>query len=87
MRKIVLATVTSAGFLYVSDDLVARVRHMPGADVEIERYVAVPQKFNRIEYEPATTGTEHCIYTLLPHSGQNPCWYVMRHRVQFVDVG
>jgi hypothetical protein len=85
--KILVGTAVAAAGIYGVDDVYARIRHIPGADVHIERYLAVAEKFNKISYEKTDPVTERCIYTLLPHFGHRPCWYVMRHTVQFISVG
>jgi hypothetical protein len=87
LRNFLFGAIAVLAVVYAGDDIVARVRHVPGADVHIDRFLAVPQKFNKIGYERTDPVTERCIYTLLPHFGHKPCWYVTRHTVQFVDVG
>lgn len=82
-----LGLVSAGAVVYGLDDLVARLRHRPGADVQVTRFLAVPQKFNKIEYDQADPVTEHCIRALLPHFGYEPCWYLQRHTVRFVDIG
>jgi hypothetical protein len=87
VRNILLGLIAIAAFVYAVDDLYARIRHQPGADVHIDRYLAVEQKFNKIDYERTDPITERCVYTLLPHFGHNPCWYVTRHTLRFIKVG
>ena len=86
-RTIVVALLAAAAVVNGVDDLAVRLRNKPGADVQIERFLAVAQKFNKIGYERTDPVTEHCVYALLPHFGSNPCWYVTRHTVRFVRVG
>ena len=54
-----------------------------------QRYciLAVAEHFNKIDYERTTPITERCVYSLFPHFGYNPCWYVTRHTVRFIKVG
>lgn len=85
--KIALGVAALVGFLYGCDDLYARIRHEPFADVHIDRYLAISEKFNKIGYEPTTPITERCVYSLFPHFGHNPCWYVTRHTTQFIKIG
>jgi hypothetical protein len=72
---------------YGCDDLYARFRHAPYADVHIDRFLAVAEKFNKIDYERTDPVTERCVYALFPHFGYNPCWYVTRHTVRMINVG
>jgi hypothetical protein len=86
-RKALIAVVSLTAVLYGSDDLYARLRHEPFADVHIDRYLAIAEKFNKIDYERTDPITERCVYSLFPHFGHNPCWYVTRHTLRFINVG
>lgn len=85
--RILIAVALLTLFVYGCDDLYARLRHEPFADIRIDRYLAVAEKFNKIDYERTTPITERCVYSLFPHSGHNPCWYVTRHTFVLVKVG
>lgn len=85
--KIPIAAVLLTITVYGCDDLYARLRHSPYADVHVDRVLAVAQKFNKIDYERTDPITERCLYSLLPHFGYNPCWYVTRHTLIFIKVG
>jgi hypothetical protein len=85
--KFLTAAVLLTLFVYGCDYLYARLRHEPFADIHIERYLAVAQHFNKIGYERTSPITERCVYSLFPHFGHNPCWYVTRHTLIFIKVG
>lgn len=68
------------------DDLYARLRHEPFADVHVDRVLVVKENFNKVEYDRTDPTTERCVYSLFPHFGHDPCWYLMRHATQFVKV-
>ena len=57
------------------------------SDVHVDRVLAVAEKFNKIDYARTTPITERCVYSLFPHFGHNPCWYVTRHTLIIVKVG
>lgn len=79
-----------AGFLvvlYGIDYLYAKLRHDPFADVRIERFLAIAEHFNKIGYERTSPVTEKCVYSIFPHFGYAPCWYLQRHTVRFVKIG
>ena len=86
-RKVLLAVASFLVVLYICDDLYARFRHNPFADVHIDQILAVREKFNKIDYERIDPTTERCVYSLFPHLGNNPCWYVTRHTLRFIDIG
>jgi hypothetical protein len=85
--RIAIAAVSVAAVIYGGDDLYARWRHEPYADVHIDRILAVTEKFNKIDYERTDPVTERCVYSLFPHFGHNPCWYVTRHTLRFIKIG
>lgn len=86
-KRASLALVGFAAVLYSTDYLYARFRPAPFADVHIERFLAVAEHFNKIGYERTTPVTERCVYSLFPHFGNAPCWYLTRHTVRFVKIG
>jgi hypothetical protein len=73
--------------LYGCDYLYARLRSAPFADVQIDRYLVIAEHFNKIGYEHTTPITERCVYSIFPHFGNAPCWYLTRHTVRFVKIG
>ncbi len=90
MKRILIRTVLAAAAVtsvaYGIDEVYVRVRHAPYADVPVNRVLVVQENFNKTEYDRTDPATERCVYALFPHSGHNPCWYVMRHQNQFVKV-
>lgn len=85
--KITFAAVLVTIVVYGCDDLYARLRHAPYADIQIERMLAVAEHFNKIDYERIDPVTERCVYSLFPHFGYDPCWYVTRHAVRIIKIG
>lgn len=85
--KTLLAAVVFAIVLYAIDYIYARVRKAPFANVRVDQYYAVAEKFNMTAYERGTAVTERCVYSLFPHFGNSPCWYLMRHTLRYIKVG
>jgi hypothetical protein len=86
-RKTLLAAIAVAAAVYAVDLLYAHVRKAPFADVQIERFLAIAEHFNKVSYERTDPVTEKCVYALFPQYGYAPCWYLMRHTTRFVKVG
>ncbi|MGA2716665.1 MAG: hypothetical protein ABSG41_26545, partial [Bryobacteraceae bacterium] len=61
LRKALLATIAFVIVVYGFDYLYARVRKTPFANVHIDQYYAVTEKFNMIAYERGTPVTERCV--------------------------
>ena len=85
--KILFACALLTAVMYGGDDLYVHLRHNPYADVRINRILAIAEKFNKIDYERTDPVTERCVYSLFPHFGYNPCWYLTRHTVRVINVG
>ena len=50
----------------------------PFETITLDRYYAIMQKNNRVDYEPAPAESVTCVHSLFPHAAHNPCWYVVR---------
>ena len=85
--KIPLAAAAFTLFVYGCDDIYAHLRHEPFADIHVDRILAVAEHFNKIDYERTDPITERCVYSLFPHFGNNPCWYVTRHTLRVIKIG
>jgi hypothetical protein len=85
--RTLFAAVALAMLAYGCDYLYARLRPAAFADVHVDRYLAIAQKFNKIDYERTDAVTERCVYSMFPHFGYSPCWYLMRHTLRFIKVG
>jgi hypothetical protein len=80
------AVVLIVAFLvtYIGDYISLRYRiskptpNNPFESVKLDRFYAITQKNGREDYEPADSQTVTCVHSIFPHSGFNPCWYVVR---------
>lgn len=85
--RVLLALIGATAVLYAADFVWAHARQPSFADVQIERFLAIAEHFNKVSYERTDPVSERCVYALFPQYGYTPCWYLMRHTVQFVKVG
>lgn len=85
--KILLIAIAFTAVFYGIDYLYAKLRPAAYADVQIDRFLAIAEHFNKIGYERTTPVTERCIYSIFPHFGDAPCWYLTRHTVRFIKIG
>jgi hypothetical protein len=70
--------------VYVGDYFVARVRGDPIKTVQVEEYFAIPLKNGQTQYASAGSKKVACVEALMPHIGDRPCWYVRRHRQEWI---
>jgi len=76
--------------LYAGDYVSARFRLPNGrqtlGSVDVQIMWAIRQKNGRIDYELGDNETQPCLYSLFPHLGYTPCWYLTRHKNQVISV-
>ena len=54
--------------------------------MKVDRYYAMLDRWNQIEYSTGTPVTQTCVDALMPHFGYLPCWYLRRHTLQQVKI-
>lgn len=79
LRRVCVAILTSAAFLYGMDVAIFTLRGKPLHQVTVNRYLAVPLKGNKTEYDYEDSQPVACSQSLFPQYGWNPCWYLHRH--------
>jgi hypothetical protein len=73
---LVLATISVVS--YVGDSVVYLLRGSPQSKVTVSRYMGIPLKGNKEEYDYLGSVLVPCAVSLFPHGGVDPCWY-LRH--------
>jgi hypothetical protein len=73
--------------LYLGDWITLRVRSGAHASnsVQVEQFLKTPLKGQKEEFDYMGTVTEPCVPALFPHSSEAPCWWVERHKIQWVS--
>jgi len=74
--------VLAAGFVvvYVGDWAVYLLRGAPQSKVTVNRYVAIPEKGRKSEFDYLGTTDQPCAISLFAQGGLSPCWQVQRNR-------
>ncbi len=83
-----MVMVAAAGFVlaYLCDWAVFRLRGSPSSKVTVNSYQTVPLKGHKYEYDYLGSDDLPCSVSLFPHGGQNPCWWLRRHRNQVTNL-
>jgi hypothetical protein len=83
-----VAIVLAAAFVvtYGGDWAIYKLRGSPTSTVTVNRYLTVPLKGNKIEYDYVGTADVACSVSLFPQSGQNPCWHLRRNPNQTTNL-
>lgn len=64
---------------YAVDTLVYVSRGSPSSTVTINRFMGVPLKGQKEEYDYLGSSQVPCAVALFPHKGQDPCWHLRRN--------
>uniref|UniRef100_E6QKZ9 Uncharacterized protein n=1 Tax=mine drainage metagenome TaxID=410659 RepID=E6QKZ9_9ZZZZ len=81
-EKILLSGIVCALCVYAADWAVFTIRGKPLGSVVVERYLQVPLKGNKTEYDGEGERPVPCSRSFLPQSVWIPCWYLTRHSIQ-----
>jgi hypothetical protein len=79
------AVVTLAAF--VLDFAVYKFRGSPQSQVVVSRFLSIPLKGQKTEYDFLGTANVPCVVALFPQSGEAPCWYLQLHPNQWDNAG
>lgn len=79
IRRILVAVSAALAIIYAADALIFAMRGNPMDQVTVKRYLAVPLKGNKIEYDYQGTAPDPCSRTLFPQGAAQPCWYLRGH--------
>ena len=79
------AVVTLAAF--VLDFAVYKLRGSPQSQVTVNRFLSVPLKGQKTEFDFLGTANVPCVIALFPHGGNPPCWYLQLHPNQWDNAG
>jgi hypothetical protein len=61
-------------------------QHNPYGSVVVHRFYAVLQKNGKTQFIFDPPAPETCVNALFPHSGMQPCWYLIRHPEQRTNI-
>ena len=80
--------VLAVGFVavYGGDWAVFKLRGSPQSKVTIDRYVAIPLKGNKQEFDYLGSADQSCSVSLFSQAGQTPCWQLRRHPTQGTTI-
>ena len=83
-----IAVVLVAGFVlvYVVDWAVYKLRGSPQAKVTVNRYLMVPLKGNKQEYDYQGTLDVPCSQSLFPQGNLGTCWQMRRNPNQMTKM-
>jgi predicted neutral ceramidase superfamily lipid hydrolase len=87
LGKILQVLLATLLVLYVADWIVLRVKTggRGTSTVQVEQFLKSPLKNHKEEFDYLGTVAQPCVPSLFPHSSEAPCWWVARHKIQWVS--
>lgn len=84
LLKLLLLVLTAGlalvyGFDYASVSWKIHQGEQPFTDIVVNQVYTSTNKWKEVEWSRGAPVTERCVYSLFPHFGNRPCWYVQRH--------
>lgn len=79
LRRIVVVLVAAFVAIYAGDWAVYKLRGTPTSQVTVNRYLSIPLKGNKQEFDYLGTIDVPCSRSLFPQSGLSPCWQLRRN--------
>lgn len=85
-ERILLGAIALLALTYGGDFAVFTLRGKPLDQVTVNRYLAVPLKGNKTEFDFQGSQPLACARAIFPQAGWSPCWYLRRHANQAVQL-
>ena len=55
------------------------------SSVQVKQFLRTPLKGQKEEFDYMGTVDQPCVRSLFPHSSESPCWWLARHKIQWVS--
>ncbi|WP_263358526.1 hypothetical protein [Acidicapsa ligni] len=81
-QRTLLVTLATFVVTYCGDWAIFMLRSQPTNQITVNKYLTLPLKDNKVEYDFEGTLPETCAQSLYPRNGSVPCWYLSRHPTQ-----
>jgi hypothetical protein len=86
LKWTVLAAAIGFVAVYAGDWVVFLMRGSPSSKVTVNRYLVVPLKGHKEEYDYIGSVDEPCSSSLFPRVGESPCWWLRRNSNQTTNL-
>ena len=86
IQRVVIGLVAAFVAVYCGDWAIYKLRGSPTSKVTVSRFMTVPLKGNKIEYDYIGAANVACSVSLFPQAGQSPCWHLRRNPNQTTSL-
>jgi hypothetical protein len=86
IQRVAIVFVAAFVVTYGGDWAIYKLRGSPTSTVTVNKFLTVPLKGNKIEYDYVGTAEQACSVSLFPQAGQSPCWHLRRNPNQTTNL-
>ena len=79
LQRVLVVLVAAFVATYGGDWAVFKLRGSPASKVTVNRYLTIPLKGNKQEFDYLGSIDAPCSRSLFPQAGQAPCWQLRRN--------
>jgi hypothetical protein len=84
--RVLLFAAVATLLAYAADTVVYLMRGSPSSTVTVSRFMGVPLKGQKEEYDYLGTAPVPCAVALFPQKGLEPCWHLRRNPNQWENL-
>jgi hypothetical protein len=85
LGRVLIVLAAAFVVIYAGDWAIYKLRGSPRSKVTVNRYVTIPLKGNKQEYDYLGSMDMPCSVSMFPQSGQAPCWQLRRNPNQGIS--
>ena len=85
LRRVLVVLAVAFVATYTCDWAVFKLRGSPQSTVTVNRYITIPLKGNKQEFDYLGSMDVPCSVSLFPQAGQAPCWQLRRNPNQGIS--
>ena len=82
LQRVLVVLAAAFVVIYSGDWAVYKLRGSPRSKVTINRYVTIPLKGNKQEFDYLGSIDAPCSVSIFSQAGQDPCWQLRRNSIQ-----
>jgi hypothetical protein len=82
VQRVLIALAATFAVVYLGDWAVFQLRGAPHSTIVVQRYLTVPLKGNKEEFENLGPIEVPCCIALFSQDGKEPCWQLRRKAVE-----
>jgi hypothetical protein len=86
LQRLVLVLVVAFVAVYGGDWAIFKLRGSPHSKVTVNRFLSIPLKGNKQEFDYLGTSDVPCSVSLFPQAGQSACWQLRRNPNQNTSI-